>query len=78
MVIPHEEEGEIRVDLNRPSTVWLRSSFCASGACIEVAKVDQSYVLRDSKDPEGPVLTFNQDEWDAFVAGVGAGEFTFN
>jgi hypothetical protein len=64
------------VDLNRLSTDWRRSSFCASGACIEVAKVDQSYVLlRDSKDPDGPVLTFDQDEWDAFVAGIRAGEF---
>jgi hypothetical protein len=78
VIIPHEEEGEIRVDLNRPPNAWRRSTFCASGACVEVAKADESYMVRDSKDPEGPVLTFNQGEWDAFVAGVRAGEFTFN
>lgn len=31
--------------------------------------------VRDSKDPDGPVLTFASPEWDAFVQGVRAGEF---
>jgi hypothetical protein len=54
---------------------WQRSSFCGSNACVEVAKLDGSYVLRDSKQPNGPVLTFDRAEWTAFVAGVNAGEF---
>ncbi len=57
---------------------WLKSRRCGSGACIEVAKVDTSYVIRDSKDPEGPILAFTQSEWDAFVAGVMAGDFKFD
>lgn len=32
--------------------------------------------LRDSKDPEGPVLAFTPGEWDAFLAGVRNGEFS--
>jgi hypothetical protein len=31
--------------------------------------------VRDSKDPDGPVLTFNAREWEAFLAGAKAGEF---
>lgn len=31
--------------------------------------------VRDSKDPNGPVLTFSRDEWLAFIGGVRAGEF---
>ena len=31
--------------------------------------------VRDSKDPEGPTLPFNDQEWDAFIAGAKAGEF---
>jgi hypothetical protein len=31
--------------------------------------------VRDSKDLDGPVLTFNAEEWAAFVAGVRDGEF---
>jgi hypothetical protein len=26
--------------------------------------------VRDSKDPDGPILIFTPDEWDAFVNGV--------
>ncbi|GGS91044.1 DUF397 domain-containing protein [Planobispora rosea] len=56
------------------------------GSCVEVAVVDNPgdghkagpgplYVLRDSKDPDGPKLFFTQAEWDAFVGGVRLGEF---
>lgn len=76
--VSHDEESEVSVDLSRLPNTWRRSTFCGSGACIEVAKVDESYMLRDSKDPEGPVLRFTAAEWDAFVAGVRAGEFRFN
>jgi hypothetical protein len=31
--------------------------------------------VRDSKDPDGPVLTFRAREWEAFIAGAKAGEF---
>lgn len=40
--------------------------------------VGQEIALRDSKDPQGPVLRFTRQEWDAFVAGVGAGDFAFD
>ena len=33
------------------------------------------YLMRDSKDPDGPVLAFTAAEWEAFVAGVKDGEF---
>ncbi|WP_326820122.1 DUF397 domain-containing protein [Streptosporangium sp. NBC_01756] len=56
------------------------------GGCVEVAVVDAPgaghkaglgslYVLRDSKNPEGPKLFFTRSEWDAFVGGVKLGEF---
>ena len=41
------------------------------------AKEGSDYVItmRDSKDPDGPVLTFTPDEWRAFTLGVQDGEF---
>ncbi|MFB9880743.1 DUF397 domain-containing protein [Planobispora siamensis] len=30
---------------------------------------------RDSKDPDGPALSFIPAEWDAFIGGVKAHEF---
>lgn len=46
-----------------------------NGACVEVGACDCGVKIRDSKDPTGPVLTFNHAEWDAFKTGVAAGEF---
>lgn len=44
--------------------------------CVEVAGCTcNEFRVRDSKDPEGPVLVFTRDEWKAFVLGVKAGEF---
>ena len=70
------------------SVEWLRSNRCDTGTCIEVAVnkaarcesgscvevgIDAGEVLiRDSKDPTGPVLRFTQAEWHAFVDGIGA------
>jgi hypothetical protein len=31
--------------------------------------------LRNSRDPEGPVLQFTPDEWHAFLGGARNGEF---
>jgi hypothetical protein len=43
--------------------------------CVEVAAVPGGHVLRDSKNPTGPVLAFNDAEWNAFLEGAKAGEF---
>ena len=59
------------------SSSWIKASLSfANGNCVELQPVVGGGVrIRDSKDPEGPVLIFTQDEWDAFSAGVKAGEF---
>lgn len=56
------------------------SKSSGSGQCVAVAILADGRVLvRDSKDPDGPVLRFSRDEWVAFVGddegGVKAGEF---
>jgi hypothetical protein len=56
---------------------WVKSTRCASGTCVEVAKVDDAYLIRDSKRPEVAPLSFTAEEWTAFVDGVTAGEFRF-
>jgi hypothetical protein len=62
-------------DLRRAD--WRKSTSSANGStCVEVARNLPGVVLiRDSKDPEGPVLFFPPDEWQAFTAGVRDGEF---
>lgn len=56
---------------------WRKSTRCGSNACVEVAKVDGEYLVRDSKNPDAAALSFTEAEWTAFTAGVVAGEFRF-
>ena len=56
---------------------WRKSQRCGNAACVEVAKVDGVYLVRDSKNPNGAVLSFTEQEWTTFVEGVEAGEFRF-
>lgn len=58
--------------------VWRSSGRCDSGACVEVASVGTKIAVRDSKDPDGPVLLFSHAEWTAFVAAARAGDFQFD
>jgi hypothetical protein len=57
--------------------VWRKSSQSGpwTDNCVEVAFVDGSIVVRDSKSPDGPILVFTPNEWDAFVDGAKDGEF---
>ncbi len=59
---------------------WRKSSHSGNngGQCVEVALHPDgasACLVRDSKDPHGPVLTFTPDEWRAFTARVRDGRF---
>lgn len=56
--------------------VWRKSQYSSlEGNCLEVADLDGSRAVRDSKDPSGPALMFTPAGWSAFTAGVKSGEF---
>ncbi|MFF4079421.1 DUF397 domain-containing protein [Streptomyces sp. NPDC001777] len=62
------------------SPLWFKSSYSNNGgACIEVAANLVASLgvvpVRDSKDPNGPVLATSPVSFAAFVVGVKAGEF---
>ncbi|MFJ9695564.1 DUF397 domain-containing protein [Kitasatospora sp. NPDC101183] len=56
---------------------WVKSTYSQQGGnCVEVAVGSPGLVpVRDSKDPEGPVLVFPAEAWRSFVAATSAGEF---
>jgi hypothetical protein len=43
--------------------------------CVEVSFSSNAVGLRDSRNPDGYVLVFDQGEWEAFIGGVEAGSF---
>ncbi|MFF4414901.1 DUF397 domain-containing protein [Streptosporangium sp. NPDC001559] len=68
--------------------VWRRSSLSNAngGQCVEVATVDGAqaevradadrlFLVRDSKDSDGPVLTFTPSEWAGFLGAIKGGGF---
>jgi hypothetical protein len=64
-------------EFGKPMTPFRKSSYsgAANVDCVQVGFVTAEVLMRDSKHPDGPVLHFTTDEWNAFVAGVKAGEF---
>lgn len=61
--------------VNSISDGWRKSSFCDTSACVEVRVQDGLIQVRDSKDPEGSVLTYTESQWATFVRGATDGEF---
>lgn len=62
-------------DLSRAA--WRKSSRSgSSGNCVEVAgNLPGAVAVRDSKDPDGPVLLFPAAGWRSFLSAAKAGEF---
>ena len=47
--------------------VWRKSSYSGgNGECVEVAVVSR-VLVRDSKNPSGPTLAFDQPTWRTFL-----------
>ncbi|MFC5145804.1 DUF397 domain-containing protein [Streptomyces aureoversilis] len=55
-------------------TAWAKSSYSGDGGdnCLEWARSGPPGIIpiRDSKTPDGPVLTFSPAAWAAFVSAV--------
>ncbi|WP_329168385.1 DUF397 domain-containing protein [Streptomyces sp. NBC_01267] len=61
-----------------PSPRWFKSSYSSNGgSCVEIAAnlvASHGVVpVRDSKNPAGPALAFDDSVWGVFVDGVKAG-----
>ncbi|MFF5233757.1 DUF397 domain-containing protein [Dactylosporangium sp. NPDC000521] len=52
---------------------WRKSRSCASAACVEVARAEDRFLVRDSKNPEGPRLGFGAEDWASFIGAVREG-----
>ncbi|HEY5833990.1 DUF397 domain-containing protein [Streptomyces sp.] len=54
---------------------WFKSSYSggANTECVETAIHTRGVDVRDSKDPEGPVLAFSPAAWASFIREVRGG-----
>lgn len=55
------------MDLSR--AIWRKASYSSGngGNCIVVATDGREVAVRDSKDPDGPVLQFAREQWSEFA-----------
>lgn len=62
-----------------PESAWFKSSYSAqnNGACVEIAAAPRLVHVRDSKDKQGPALSFTSDAWSAFAALAASGAVDF-
>jgi hypothetical protein len=58
------------------NTDWIKASASGQGGnCIEMRRQADRIEVRDSKEPQGPVLTFTPSEFSAWVDGAKKAEF---
>jgi hypothetical protein len=57
---------------------WRKSRYSSpSGNCVQIAELPDGVVaVRNSRDPDGPALSFTRAEWQAFLRGAREGEFS--
>lgn len=61
-------------DLLRPN--WRKAKRSMSnGNCVEVALAPGTVAIRDSKDPDGPVLRYSPDSWRSFLCAARTGAY---
>ncbi|MFD7639685.1 DUF397 domain-containing protein [Kitasatospora sp. NPDC059795] len=66
--------------INRTAANWFKSSYSnGQGACVEIStdyvSSHATLLVRDSKDPDGPALSFSPSAWGAFAEAAGNGTF---
>jgi hypothetical protein len=54
-------------DIEEPCLAWRTSTASNSGACVEVAALGRSVLVRDSMDRTGTVLRLSSAVWSAFL-----------
>jgi hypothetical protein len=57
---------------NRGVLVWRTSSKSGGGSCVAIAADGELTHVRDSRDPDGPMLTFHRDAFRDFLDGLKA------
>lgn len=80
---PVDNKAHIRHELDLTGAVWVRLEpkganipGAAEHAVVEHTDGATYVAMRQADDPSGPVLVFDDKEWDAFLKGIRDGELT--
>ncbi len=58
----------------KPVLQWVRSSHCADHTCVEVADAGDAILVRDGKNADSHILSFDRRDWHAFLDAVATGD----
>lgn len=62
--------------MHEPKRVWRKSNYSVNEVnCVQFAEGQDSYAVRDSKNPTGPVLTCSPAQWVTFTTAVSREQF---
>jgi Domain of unknown function (DUF397) len=71
-----KSENTALSEAERASLAWLKAQASThNGQCVEIASTRGKIAIRDSKDPDGPILVYTNAEFKAFLDGARNGEF---
>ena len=64
------------IDPHALGLVWRKARrSTGNGACVEVADTGHVVAVRDSKNPQGAILTYTTAEWRSFLDDAKRGTF---
>lgn len=61
--------------LSHKSLTWRTALSCDGGECVQVAADQNVVLMRNSRQPGGPLLEYTVEEWHEFVSGIKKGDF---
>ena len=60
---------------DQKSLTWHTALSCDGGTCVEVAADQDTILIRNSRQPDGPLVEYTPEEWHEFVSGIKKGDF---
>lgn len=64
-----------KIDLDFKKSTHSKHEQYGDGNCVEIKRMENKILIRDSKQQDGDILEFTKSEWSAFIAGVKDKEF---
>jgi hypothetical protein len=73
-VLVYEGRPMVAVGPKPEQVRWRASSLSAGSDCVEIAELGDMVGVRDSKNPDGPVIRLTRSTWRTFVDAIKRGD----